>query len=1394
MIFRRSSFASKSGIKSSILAYFGNTQKQFSFLFVLLCLLPSSLLGQAKTSEDIQINAEVVSTDTAQVTLKLQAGGVGNVTVRLNGKDVTSRFSPSSCAGATCRTATLTAADGLVAAKDVVTVITDSGKTGRLRFSLTGVAQHSLSGAQPLLEATSATVGAVLPKAQGLGTSYATSLPPTVAFTTNTPGGWSSGSTWVTINGVGYPDVTPNGTCGGSLFLAIVLDRQTLQEKTSAPESSPMCLTNSAAVSSYLSSLSANDLVVVGSNSGVSPDTGLNLSAIGGSGYGGGPGGVYYPQSIIAIGTPGATGGTAYEGYESSSPNYPKYGAFATGTLQEDAYGDYNFESSEVREFTVSPNDQGTLTAGGGTSAIAISIPRPAPNSPTEYVYSAPTGTNGYWLLTLSRVDLTTSGFSCPWGSVSSDGTAQYIPNCGTFYPTGSSDPTTSFNAYYNLAIALNSINSWEVVFLTTIGQASAGSSSWTVGGFTVYNQQSAGNGWYPFSQALQGLGGTPNLTLSLLSPTSSYTFIGGLGFGGPLGGMDVESSTVLSAQGQTGFVHGTLQRNLNGLYMPSQANQDTPAVYLSKGGARDPEFAFKEIALQQPVDWPSSSQTTLLNAPPWTADTIAGQVAAYQYLSYVLLTKIYLPNIPVTDPHLTDIHYFFTGSYATSINYHYYDVAQMQWPGIATGPYVVPCMGGGPATSCTVALTSETTVTFSENDFSAAQTQLSQEIRYLTDTLQYLVTGTESLKSIVAGGSAGAGAALTGAAATILGSQLVPTVNAQTHVQASWQSIVTMVGGVASVIPVIGSTVSNASKLVTTLSSMTTVIGQVTALSAGAGSATASTKSLPSAFARFDALVGDIANGTLQDQIGIGYDTLSDSILSDWGRLSKIGSMAVDPSNPAFYSPTQLAQTTAVNALTQAASRSFYLSLMPSFYTVQYWQGVSGDWQNPGNNIPDMGGYYTGSGRAQYCSAFYLAPQQNTVEQQNETYTGLGTISSNVSVYYPSPAGTPQNFSKDYSGSPIDYYVIADSKAGVKGFGSAEAVIPVISANLGAQLFTSTGLNMPIDEFVTPGGPMGGVFENGASAPPSGLSGSSLCNARLYPYGYGSLPTQPTGVNGGTGLGVSLSAGAPLSATVTTLTSPASATEGAGAVLTAHVTSNGTPVTTGSVFFQMDGTFKSQVNLDATGAATITWGDLALGQHTVKALYSRVDPYDVSSSDPATITIYSSAPDLAMSASSSTLQVSYGKISSAVNLQVSSVGGMAGTVNFTCSGLPIGMTCNFNPAQVALAAGGQATASFTISGSTSQTNSASLWIPGIGLVLLPVSLAGLYRFRNRTTCTGTLLSVLLLLAATSLTGCSGGSSSSQSTTVQESGTKTVIVNATSGGVTRTIPIQVTIQ
>jgi hypothetical protein len=1379
----------------------------------LLFVLPLGLNAQSRPTTQSGINASssqvqimtTASTDSSASVRVSIPGTPDKFSAHLNGKDVSSRFSSVNCDGATCKAATFTQADGFRTEKDVLTVDAGHGVTGRLRFGGLTTATTTSSSTLPQLKAMTAT-----PKAQSIGSPSTSFLPPTVALTTLNPGGWDPPKPWISVNGVNYPDVAPGGaTCQGSFYLAIVLDRQTLVEKTAAPESSPICLQNSAAVKQYLSALTANDLVILGSNWETAPDAGLDLTAIGGSNWPGKPGDGSYPAGMFAIGTPGATAGSAYQAYYVSRSGYEQVNVFAKGVLQEDAYGNYNFQSSDVAEFTVSPMDTGTITSPSdtNTSAVAISVPNAQPGQIQQYVYTAQPGVDsGYWLFTLSRVSLNpypNSGCSAP--KLSSDGSTAYISGCGTFYRTyNPGDPQDETIAYQSLAAALQQVNPWQVAVLVTIGQASDGGASnspWYVGGFnggSNYNIPS--NGFLEFYNALSAMGGTPNIAINLLSPSSAYTFIGSNSLGSPLNGNSIESSTVFSAQGQSGFVHGILQRNVNGLYMPQQTNQEPVQLFALKGGFKDPEFRLTEVALQQPVDWPSNSSATLL--PPSCgncidgANTIAGQIAAYKYISYTMLWNYYMKGI-APNGHLDDIHYFFTGSFNTSINYHTYDPANLVSPSDPSysGNYHCDSIAnvtdifGNPATQCTINSFSADgeQLIFTSTDFYAVKNQLSTEVVDLTNTMQFLVTGSTSLKSVVASGTSNMGLALTGAAASVLGSALQPA-PPQTIVTTSWQNIVGMIGGVSSLlsaVPGLGE-LAGVEELATTAAKafggFTTVVGGAGSLAAGAGQITSSITSttLPSAFSTFSDTISDLANGALEGPLSIGFDTLSDNVTSDWGRLSVIGPMTADPNNLVFFAPNQVSQSVAITGLTQAASRSFYISLMPAInFGIDYYPGLLG-FVNPTAdtpNIPDMGHSYNADDYSR-CSAYYLNPQENSASGK----TDLGTPVPNTYVYYPTIAGVHPGFPNNMAfqeTAAIDMYVIGGL---VSYYGTDTPAIKVPSAGLASYLFTSAGLNLPIQEFTAVNGPLSMNFTNMAGKNRTGSSASSVCAAYLYPMPEPGAVLGAAPPNGET-------------ATATTLSAQAISILGDDLPVSATVMAGSTPVAVGSVYFTVDGSGMVNANLNAQGTAStvIPSAQLTRGTHQIVALYSLVAPYGPSQSPALTLNVSTTAPDINLSASASSMNVSYGSISSPITLQLTSLGGLAGAVNLSCSGLPVGMTCSFNPAQVTLTASGPASASMTINGGTA--SGSSFWIPGVGILLLPVSLVCLGRIRKGARQLGGILCLLALslVGISCLSGCNGGSSPS-SNTFQETGTKTVIISASSGTVSRTIPIQVTIQ
>ena len=148
------------------------------------------------------------------------------------------------------------------------------------------------------------------------------------------------------------------------------------------------------------------------------------------------------------------------------------------------------------------------------------------------------------------------------------------------------------------------------------------------------------------------------------------------------------------------------------------------------------------------------------------------------------------------------------------------------------------------------------------------------------------------------------------------------------------------------------------------------------------------------------------------------------------------------------------------------------------------------------------------------------------------------------------------------------------------------------------------------------------------------------------------------------------------------------------------------------------------------------------------------------------------------------------GSTSSPLTLQFTSMWGLAGPVTFACTGLPVAATCSFAPAQVTLADGSSATTSLTLT-STKQTAKLNYSTGVFAAMFLPLPKAGVppqiqvhsdaLRNRNRF---GSAAGHLNLI------GCSSGPPAP----VVQPTTGTVLVTATSGPVSRSIPVNVTVQ
>jgi Bacterial Ig-like domain (group 3) len=172
----------------------------------------------------------------------------------------------------------------------------------------------------------------------------------------------------------------------------------------------------------------------------------------------------------------------------------------------------------------------------------------------------------------------------------------------------------------------------------------------------------------------------------------------------------------------------------------------------------------------------------------------------------------------------------------------------------------------------------------------------------------------------------------------------------------------------------------------------------------------------------------------------------------------------------------------------------------------------------------------------------------------------------------------------------------------------------------------------------------------------------------------------------------ITISAPAKIATTTSVSASATQLTPGQNVTFTAAVApQTGTGVPTGSVTF-LDG----QIQLGAVtlngGAASFGTATLAAGTHTVTTAYSGDSNYAASTSAAVTVTVTTAAAaDYSLTMSSSSLTVAQGS-SGSLMLTVTPKNGFKQAVGFSCSGLPTGAGCTFNPQAVAPVAGAVST------------------------------------------------------------------------------------------------------
>jgi uncharacterized protein (TIGR03118 family) len=189
---------------------------------------------------------------------------------------------------------------------------------------------------------------------------------------------------------------------------------------------------------------------------------------------------------------------------------------------------------------------------------------------------------------------------------------------------------------------------------------------------------------------------------------------------------------------------------------------------------------------------------------------------------------------------------------------------------------------------------------------------------------------------------------------------------------------------------------------------------------------------------------------------------------------------------------------------------------------------------------------------------------------------------------------------------------------------------------------------------------------------------------------------------------------------------------------------------------------------------------------------------------------------DFAISAPTSNVSVNPGQTAS-VQVSLTGMNGFNGPVSLACSGLPTGASCTFNPASVTLSGTNATPVAVAIATATptstnpysASADSASLNsgspnsgpLGGRGMVLaglLPLGLLGLAGFRKRLTrIQGTMLLLLLsVLTIGGMAGCGGMKSAGTVSTPPTTPTpqvSQVTINATSGSLTHSVVVSLTV-
>ena len=279
-------------------------------------------------------------------------------------------------------------------------------------------------------------------------------------------------------------------------------------------------------------------------------------------------------------------------------------------------------------------------------------------------------------------------------------------------------------------------------------------------------------------------------------------------------------------------------------------------------------------------------------------------------------------------------------------------------------------------------------------------------------------------------------------------------------------------------------------------------------------------------------------------------------------------------------------------------------------------------------------------------------------------------------------------------------------------------------------------------------------------------------------------------------------------SATGTPTSSANPSAPGQAVTLSATVASTvpgDTLVPTGSVTFN-DGTKAlGSGTLNASGVATLTTSSLAIGTHSITAVYGGDTNFTASTSSALNQVVSQAVPpSYKIAANPTTATVSPGGAAS-YSITVTPANGYNNTVTLSCPAtLPSGVTCSlpspiappYKAATLTINTTGPSAALIKAPDVNRHQGAPNLWASLTGVGMLGMVLAGEWKKRNRRRL-GVMLLVLALAMILALVGCGGGSSSGGGggggTGGTPAGTYPIAVTASDGGKTTNQTLNLTL-